>query len=127
MSETNKEIVEKVNAAFEENKPEIFLSYCTDDVVWRMVGDRDFKGKEKIKEFMASMEGMEPPKFRVDEIIASGDSVACYGDMTMKDEDGTEADYSFVDIYRFSNGKIAKLQSFIVKHKTEEEASGKAA
>ena len=126
MSDKNSEIVEKVNTAFAENKPEVFLGYCTNDVVWRMVGDREFKGKDAIKEFMASMEGMEPPKFGVDEIIAGGDSVVSYGDMKMKGEDGKEADYSYCDIYHFSDGKITELRTFIVKHKTEGEASEKA-
>lgn len=87
MSDSNREIVENVNAAFAEDKPEIFLGYCADDAKWVMAGDKTFDGKDAIKEFMAPMGGMEPPKFTVDEIIADGDSVACYGDMAMA-EDG---------------------------------------
>ena len=123
MPETNREIVEKVNAAFAENKPEVFLSYCANDVVWRMIGDKDYQGVIAIKEFMNSMEGMEPPKFTVDEIIDSGDSVVSYGDMTMKGEDGKDAAYSYCDIYHFRAGKITELRSFVVKHKTEGQAS----
>ncbi len=126
MSAKNKEIVEKVNAAFTNNKPEDFLSFCTENVEWTMVGDKTFNGKGAIREFMSSMEGMEAPKFTVDETIAEGDSVVCYGDMTMK-EDGKLTDYSYCDVYRFRGGEIVKLQSFVVKHKTEAESSGKAA
>lgn len=127
MSNKNKEIVEKVNAAFAENKPEIFMSFCADDVEWTMIGDKSFKGKDSIREFMASVEGMEPPKFTVDETIAEGDSVVCYGGMKMAGEDGKTADYSYCDVYRFKDGKIVRLQSFIVKHKTEGETEQKAA
>ena len=122
----NRKIVEKVNEAFQNNQPAVFLSYCDDEVVWRMVGDREFIGKDAIREFMSSMEGMDPPRFEVDEIIASRKSVCCYGDMTMKDEAGNEGKYSYVDVYHFADDKITKLQSFIVKHKTEGKGSESA-
>lgn len=127
MSDTNKEIVKKINTAFQENRPEAFLDFCTDEIEWRMVGDREFSGKVAIREFMSQMEGMEPPTFAVDEIIADGDSAACYGDMKMKMEtDDKPTDYSYVDVYRFSDGKVARLQSFVVKHKTEDEKTDTA-
>jgi uncharacterized protein (TIGR02246 family) len=123
MSSKNKEIIEKVNAAFAEGNIEGFLSFCAEDAEWQMVGDKAFKGKEAIREFMSSMEhtGMEPPKFTVNEVIAEGDSVVAYGDMTME-EDGETVPYSYVDVYQFRDDKIIRLQSFIVKHKTEDSA-----
>jgi uncharacterized protein len=127
MAEINREIVEKVNAAFSENKPEVFLDHCSDNVEWTIVGDQTLTGKTGIREFMSSMGDAPPPKFTVDEIIASDNSAACYGDMTMADKSGKEADYSFCDVYRFNNGKITSLRSFVVKHKTEGEAGQKAA
>jgi ketosteroid isomerase-like protein len=123
----NKEIVKKVNASFTAGNTDGFLEHCADNVVWNMVGEKETKGKTAIKEWMSQMEGMEPPKFTVDKIIAEGDSVVCYGDMTMKGEDGKEGKYSYVDAYQFSGDKIAELQSFVVKHKTEEESKKKAA
>ena len=126
MSETNNEIVEKVNAAFSENKPEVFLSYCDDGVEWAIVGDRTLHGKTAIREFMSSMGDAPPPTFSVDEIIESGDSVACYGDMTMPDKDGNETEYSYCDVYRFGEGKIKTLRSFVVKHKTKGESEQRA-
>lgn len=127
MSEKNKEIVKKVNASFTEGKSEGFLDQCAENVVWDMVGEKTTKGKKAIREWMSQMEGTAPPKFTVDKIVAEGDSVVCYGDMTMKGEDGKEGKYSYVDAYRFSGDKIAELKSFIVKHKTEEESKKKAA
>lgn len=127
MSEKNKEIIEKVNAAFENNNPEGFLDACSEDVEWTMVGDQSFKGKTAIREFMSQMEGMEPPKFSVDKMVAEGDSVICYGDMTMKGEDGVEGKYSYCDAYTFTGDEIRELRSFVVKHKTKGESSEKAA
>jgi uncharacterized protein len=50
MSAKNKEIVEKVNAAFAEGRIEGFLSFYVDDVVWTMVGDKTVKGKDAIRQ-----------------------------------------------------------------------------
>ena len=119
----NREIVEKVNASFAEGGVEGFLSQCADDVVWTMIGNKTTKGKNAIREWMASMD-FDPPKFTVDNIIAEGDFVTAYGDMTMKDKDGKLVPYAYCDIYRFRNGKIVELNSFVIKTETKAESAG---
>jgi ketosteroid isomerase-like protein len=127
MSEKNKEIVRKVNEAFLEGKFEGFLDHCADDVRWTIIGDRTVNGKEAIREWMSSMEGMEPPKFTVaDPVIAEGDFVAARGDMSMKDKDGKDGDYSYCDIYRFGGDKIVELNSFVVSTEAKSKSSGAA-
>ena len=123
MSAKNKEIVEKVNASFAEGSVEGFLSNCADDVVWTMVGNKTTKGKNAIREWLSSMD-MEPPKFTVNSIIAEGDFVTAYGDMTMKEKDGKTVPYAYCDIYRFQNGKIAELSSFVIKTEARAEGAG---
>ncbi len=118
MSEKNKEIVEKVNAAFAEGNFEGFLSFCAEDMEWTIVGDRTVKGKDAILQWMASMaaENPEPPKFTVaDPLIAEGNFAVARGDITMKDKDGKVSHYSYCDIYRFQDGKIVQLSSFVIK------------
>lgn len=125
MSAKNKEVVEKVNASFAEGSMEGFLSFCADDVVWTIVGEKTVTGKDAIRQWMASM-GIEPPKFTVANVIADGDFVTAYGDMTMKDKTGTTAPYSYCDIYRFRDGKIVELNSFVIKTEAKYETSGAA-
>ncbi|HMS11176.1 MAG TPA: nuclear transport factor 2 family protein, partial [Pyrinomonadaceae bacterium] len=55
--------------------------------------------------------------------IASGDSVVCYGAMSMTDGDGKSSNWTYCDIYRFRDGKIAELRSFVVMDKKEETAT----
>ena len=125
MSAKNKEIVEEVNTSFGEGSVEGFLSHCADDVAWTMVGNKTTKGKNAIGEWMASMD-TEPPKFTVDNIIADGDFVTAYGDMIMKEKDGKTVPYAYCDIYRFRDGKIAELNSFVIKTEAKaESASGR--
>lgn len=114
MSDKHKTVVAQVNAAFAANDTEGFLSCCTDDVSWTMVGDETVKGKDNIRKWMASM-GATPPQFTVDRVIADGDMAAAHGDMTMKGTDGKPESYSYCDLYRFSGDKIAELRAFVIR------------
>jgi uncharacterized protein len=125
MSAKNKEIVEKVNASFAEGGIEGFLSFCADDVKWTIVGEKTVNGKNAIREWMASM-NMEPPKFTVNNILAEGDFVTAYGDMTMKEKDGKTVPYAYCDVYRFRDGKIVELTSFVTKTEAKAEAASGA-
>jgi uncharacterized protein len=114
MAVKNKAIVNKANAAFADNNVEGFLALCANDVEWTMVGDRTVKGKDGIREFMASMP-MQPPTFTVSDVIAEGDFVMAHGDMRM-DENGRKAvPYAYCDIYHFRGNQIDQLRSFVIK------------
>jgi ketosteroid isomerase-like protein len=114
MSDKNKAILEEANVAIAEGNNEGFLSFCADDMEWTFVGDKTLKGKEAVRQWMA-MTYIEPPKFRVANLIAEGDFVTALGDITMKDKDGKAADYSYCDIWRFHGGKIVELRAFVIK------------
>jgi ketosteroid isomerase-like protein len=125
MSVKNKEIVAKVNAAFAEGSVEGFLSFCADDVAWTMVGDTTVKGKDAIRQWMASMGNMEPPKFTVTHVIAEGDFVMAHGDMIMKDKDGKVVPYAYCDIYRFQGDKIVELRAFVIETEAKYQTSSR--
>lgn len=127
MSANKKEIIEKVNAAFEQNKMQDFYSLCKDDIEWQMAGGQTSKGLDAIRKFMSDMPAdCGAPKINVTAIIADDTRAACYGDMTMKEKD-VDTSYDYCDIYRFDGDKIASLTSFVVKTQTEDEGSQKAA
>jgi ketosteroid isomerase-like protein len=113
------DIVRKVNAAFEKGDVEGFLACCADEVVWAMVGDKTVKGKKAIREWMGSM-AMEPPRFTVDAVIGDGEFATAFGDMKMKEKDGSIGQYAYCDVYRFEGDKIAELRSYVIKTGTGE-------
>jgi ketosteroid isomerase-like protein len=57
----------------------------------------------------------EPPKFRVDRMIAETDFVAALGEILLKDDHGTEVRHAYCDVWRFRDGKLAGLRAFVVK------------
>lgn len=122
MSANNKAILEAANAAIAEGNYEGFLSFCTDDTEWTFVGDRTLKGKAAVRQWMAT-EYVEPPLNIVANLIAEGDFVTALGDLTIKDEDGKAAHYSYCDVWCFRGGKMVELKAFVIKTKVKDESS----
>lgn len=113
MSLTNKEILLKANSCVTNGDNEGFLSFCTDDVVWEFVGDRILEGKEAIRAYM-KLEYVEPPKFNVENLIADGDFLSSIGKISLKDQNGTNINYSYCDVWQFRDGKMAALKAFVI-------------
>lgn len=113
MTRDNKAILEKANAAVAEGDNEGFLSFCTDDTEWIFVGDQTLRGKEAVRQYMAKAYA-EPPKFMVEHLIAEGEFVTALGKISMKNETGKMIHYSYCDVWRFRDGKMAGLQAFVI-------------
>ena len=115
MAANRREIVQRINEGFAENNLEKVLSFCNDDLVWTMVGDTTVRGKDSIREWMASMDP-QPPKITIQQTVAEGDSVVTRGDMSMQETKGGPAvPYTFCDIYRFAGDRVAELTAFVIR------------
>lgn len=114
MSQQNKAILQRANAAVAKGDFEGFLSYCTDDVEWTFVGDQTLKGKQAVRQYMKQTY-IEPPRFVVDHLIAEGDFVTALGNITIKCKDGTEVNSAYCDVWRIRDGKLAELRAFVVE------------
>ncbi len=125
MSDKNKAILEAANAAIAQGNYEEFLSFCTDDTQWTLVGDKTLQGKEAVRQWMAT-EYVEPPLNIVANLIAEGDFVTALGDLTIKDEDGKAAHYSYCDIWRFRGDKMVELRAFVIPAEVKAETSNAA-
>jgi ketosteroid isomerase-like protein len=125
MSDKNKAILEEANAAIAQGNYEGFLSFCADDTEWTFVGDRTLKGKAAVRQWMAT-EYVEPPLNIVANLIAEGDFVTALGDITIKDEDGKAAHYSYCDIWRFRGDKMVELRAFVIPAEVKAETSNAA-
>ena len=122
MAANRKEIVQRINEGFAENNLEKVLSFCTDDLIWTMVGDTTVRGKDSIREWMASRDP-QPPKIIIRQTVAEGDAVVSRGDMTMQERKGGPAiPYTFCDVYRFAGDKVAELTAFVIR--TDKPRSG---
>ncbi len=114
MSERNKAILQEANAAITEGNYEGFLAYCADDTEWTFVGEQTLRGKEAVRQRMAT-NYTEPPTFSVATLIAEGDFVVALGTIQIKDEDDQAAPSAYCDVWRFREGMIAELQAFVIQ------------
>lgn len=114
MSTTHKETLEKANAAIAAGDFEGFLALCTEDTEWTFVGDSMIRGKDAVRQWMKSTY-KEPPRFKVDRMIAEAEFVAALGEITLKDEDGAETRHAYCDVWHFRDGKMAGLRAFVVE------------
>jgi uncharacterized protein len=95
--------------SMKEKKP-----FCADDTEWTFVGDQTLKGKEAVRQYMATTY-IEPPKFTVTHLIAEGDFVTALGDITLKDKGGKAVHHTYCDVWRFHGDKIIELKAFVIK------------
>lgn len=116
MIENNKEILKKANEAITNGDYERFLSFCTEDTKWIFVADETLQGKEAVRQYMAKTY-VEPPKFKVDNLISEGDFVTAVGNISLKDKNGKIVHYSYCDVWRFREGKMAELKAFVIEIK----------
>ena len=114
MNSDNKAILLKANAAVAEGDNEGFLSFCTEDLKYEFVGDQILEGKDAVRAYMKSAYA-EPPEFDVELLIAEGDFLTAIGKISMKDESGKKVDYSYCDVWRFRDGKMAELKAFVIE------------
>jgi uncharacterized protein (TIGR02246 family) len=119
MSETNKAILQRANAAVRAGDNEGFLAHCTDDVQWTFVGERTLDGKEAVRRYMNATY-LEPPRFAVAQLIAEGDFVTAIGDIAIKDAAGRVARSAYCDVWRLREGKLAELRAFVVALDTDD-------
>jgi len=110
----NKEVLEKANAAVTKGDYEGFLYFCTEDVKWTFVGEQILEGKEAVRQYMKTTY-LAPPKFKVENLIAEGEFVTAIGNISLADEAGKSTHYSYCDVWRFVDGKMAELKAFVIE------------
>ena len=112
--ENSKQLLEAANEAITKGDYEGFLSYCTEDTVWDFIGEQVLNGKDAVRKYMDEVY-TEPPKFRVESLVAEGDFVIAVGKINLKNAEGVPVDYSYCDVWRLRDGKLHELKAFVVE------------
>ena len=114
MSKTNKEILEVANAFISKGDIEGFLGCCSEDIIWKTIGESTIIGKAAVRRWMVDAY-KEPPEFNVTQLIADADYVVAVGEINAKDEEGNNALHSYCDVWRFREGKMTELMAYVIK------------
>ncbi|WP_316831501.1 nuclear transport factor 2 family protein [Pedobacter aquatilis] len=113
MSDKNKTILKKGNAAILAGNYDGFLEFCTEDTLWEFVGEQTLQGKQAVSEYMKEVY-LEAPKFTVDNMVEEGDYLTVIGEIALKQMDGKWLAYDYCDVWRFEGDKIASLRGFVI-------------
>lgn len=113
MSDSNKSILEKANAEIIKGNYEGFLAFCSEDTEWTFVGERVLRGKEAVRDYMAT-EYTEPPRFHVTNLVEDGEFLIALGDITVK-QDGEYVLCKYCDVWKVRGGKLVALEAFVIK------------
>lgn len=116
MQLSNREVLEKANAAVAAGDYEAFIRYCTEDTEWEFTGEQILRGKEAVRQYMAKSY-IAPPKFRVAQFISEGNWLTAMGEISLLNDAGAWIDYAYCDVWQFREGKLAKLKAFVVEKK----------
>lgn len=114
---SNKETIEKVIKAFENNDVEDILTQLTDDAEWQMLGDKTIKGKDNWRAFFAEHPEMTMVSSTTNHIIIDGDTAAVDGEVQCKDKDGNLFDMYYCDLYELQNTQVKKMITYSVNKK----------
>ena len=114
MSKEYKAILQQANSAICKSDTEEFLSFCTDDIEWMIVGDKTIKGKDALRQWMAA-EYVEPPQFTVTNLIAEDTFLTALGEIMVKGDDGKMTPHLYCDVWHFRGDKMAALKAFVIK------------
>jgi hypothetical protein len=104
-----KEFIKELNIAFARNDIPYLLESVTEEIVWKMVGDKIIVGKDKFEIALTEMENAKSSELVLNRILTHGKEGAASG--VIKMEDGKT--YEFADFYEFSGTKGTKIKSII--------------
>lgn len=106
------------NIAFGKGDVESIAEKLTDDIVWEMVGEQKFEGKDRVVNELEKMKGYTAEEITLDHIITHGKTASCNGSYTFMEKEG-KIKYAFCDVYEFNksgkNARIKKMISFGIK------------
>ncbi len=93
-----KAVLRDFNVAFANSDIDLILKFVHDDVVWRMVGDSEHRGKQEMRVALEGMKGAPAVALDLEKVITHGRTASANGTLTFSD--GKKV--AFCDVYEFA-------------------------
>ena len=101
-------------AAIDAQDGAAFVSYLTDDAVFRFGSAPPVQGREAVQEavegFFASIAGLS---HSIDRTLAEGETLFLEGEVTYTRHDGSQIAIPFVDVFEYDGELIAEYKIYI--------------
>jgi ketosteroid isomerase-like protein len=107
----NQDIFLTANNALAEGNYDEFITYCTEDIKWENVGKSTFNGKvELLRCIRSAYDGIT---FTTENSIKENDLIVELGQLVI-DKNGESKKSSYCDVWRFKDGYICEVTSFVI-------------
>lgn len=114
MNDAHKDVVRRINRGFEAGDEQAILDCLTDDVVWHVPPYFTAEGKHGFRQQISSPTADGPPVIDLRSLVAEGEIVAVEGFVTNRFKGGGAFRGLFHNVYRFRDGKICRMTSYVV-------------
>ena len=114
MSETNKDVVRRINQCFETGDHDGIIACLADDVVWDVPPHFTARGKDEFRSFITNPTADGPPVIELREFTAEGNRVMVEGYVENKFVGGGVFKARFHNAYVLRDGLIVKMTSYVV-------------
>ncbi|MGA8852851.1 MAG: nuclear transport factor 2 family protein [Christiangramia sp.] len=114
------ELLRKLNDAFANCNTQFLANSVTNDILWKIVGEKTISGKKEFEESLEKMRLGGPMKITIEDITISDEKSVVEGMVEFKIEPGKLRKYAFCDIYIFSETderKFRELRTYVTQIK----------
>ncbi|MCG9972403.1 nuclear transport factor 2 family protein [Christiangramia crocea] len=119
---SRKEFVKKINEAFAKCDTKFIADNVTDDIQWKIVGEKTISGRHAFENALGRMKLGGPMQITVVDFISGKDKTVVEGIVEIKIEPGKIKEYAFCDIYVFKDSdttKFKELRTYISQIKKQ--------
>jgi uncharacterized protein len=106
---TNKEISE----AFAKGNLDFSAKYLADNVKWNILGSSSIMGKEQVLEVSKMLQLESFPVITIKNIVAEENYIVIESTGEAKTKKGKLYNQSYCDIFRFAEGKIIEITTYL--------------
>ncbi|MFV8225845.1 nuclear transport factor 2 family protein [Christiangramia aquimixticola] len=111
-------LIKKLNNAFAECDTRFLADSVTDDIQWKIVGEKTIAGKEQFERSLEKMRLGGPMNITIQDVLHTDKRSVVEGTVEYKTEPGRKKRYAFCDVYIFSDSdesKFRELRTYVSK------------
>jgi|SRR5476651_2679290 len=108
----NREVIEAITEAFNNNNDEAIVSHMTDDIEWHLLGSNVMTGKQTIADFFKNNPQIKVISCTQDHFLVDGDQASVSGEIECQSTTGQVFNMYYCDIYELEDGKVKKMVTY---------------
>lgn len=108
-----KEFLKAFNESFASGNATFICSHVSEDIVWKIHGDKWIVGKQNFNKKIHSMKHHIADELIIHSIITHGKEASVNGEIIMG-----SSNYAFCDVYKFTSAaskQINEIQSYVIQ------------